>query len=168
MARREWVWIPKADPRVFTLEVFLVSGPVAKEFVKRNPVISRALQMRGHHTLEDLHRTIFRAFGREDEHLYEFEFGKRPHDPKGDRYVLPMALDDHLVGMRPPAGSVTRTTLGSLALKADQAFGYRFDYGDDWYHQVNLVGIEDPPPPGRYPRITKRIGRSPPQYAPGD
>ena len=39
-----------------------------------------------------------------------------------------------------------------------------FDFGDDWWHQIDVVAIHDEIPTGRYPRITTRIGESPPQY----
>ena len=63
--------------------------PVTEKFAKKNPEISRTIQIRGDQTLEDLHHAIFDAFDRGEEHMYEFQFGKRPMDPKGPRYVLP-------------------------------------------------------------------------------
>ena len=63
-----------------------------------------------------------------------------------------------------PAGAVTRTAIGSLGLKKDDAFGYWFDFGDDWWHQINVVAIADEAPRGKYPKVTKRVGASPPQY----
>ena len=57
--------------------------------MKKNRVISRTIQIRGDQTLEDLHHAIFYAFGREDEHMYEFQVGgKGPMDPKARRYTL--------------------------------------------------------------------------------
>jgi hypothetical protein len=44
-------------------------------------------------------------------------------------------------------------------------FGYWFDFGDDWWHQINVVLIVEEMPAGDYPRVTKRVGASPPQYA---
>ena len=44
------------------------------------------------------------------------------------------------------------------------AFGYWFDFGDDWFHQINLVRIEQAVPTVAYPRVIKRVGMSPPQY----
>jgi len=44
------------------------------------------------------------------------------------------------------------------------AFGYWFDFGDDWWHQINVVATEDAAPRGKYPKVTKRVGKSPPQY----
>ena len=42
---------------------------------------------------------------------------------------------------------------------------YRFDFDDDWWHQINVDAVEDKAPRGQYPRITNHIGQSPPQYA---
>jgi len=52
----------QGDVRLYTLEVFLLSGPLIKKFVKKNPKVSRTIQIRGDQTLEDLHRAIFDAF----------------------------------------------------------------------------------------------------------
>ena len=62
------------------------------------------------------------------------------------------------------AGDTTRTPIGSLGLKTGDAFGYWFDFGDDWWHQINVVAIEHEVPRGNFPRVTKRVGKSPPQY----
>jgi len=40
------------------------------------------------------------------------------------------------------------TTIGSLDLKVDQAFGYWFDFGDDWWHQINVLAIDVKVPKG--------------------
>jgi hypothetical protein len=54
---------PRAQsPRHYTLEVFIISGPVTEKFLKRNPEICRTIQIRGDQTLEDLHHAIFDAF----------------------------------------------------------------------------------------------------------
>jgi hypothetical protein len=119
----------------------LLSGPITKAFARRNKVVCRTIEIRGSQTLSDLHDAIFRAFDREEEHMYEFQSGKGPHDPEGKRYVMPMALRNPF-GWGPKAeGDVTCTTIGSLGLDVDQAFGYWFDFGDDWYHQINVVTI---------------------------
>ena len=52
---------------------------------------------------------------------------------------------------------------------ADDRVGYfvtsRFDFADDWWHQVNVEAVEQKTPSGKYPRVTKKVGKSPPQYA---
>jgi len=147
-----------ARPRLYTLEVFLLSGQITEKFAKKNPVVSRTIQIRGDQTLEDLHQAIFEAFGRWEQHMYEFQFGKGPMDPKGKRYVLSKTGDKN------EAGLVTETTIESLAMKVDDRFGYWFDFGDDWWHQINIEGIEEKVAKGKYPKVTKKVGKSPPQY----
>jgi Plasmid pRiA4b ORF-3-like protein len=150
--------------RIYTLDVFLLSGPITRNFANANPVVSRTIQVRGDQTLEDLHHAVFDAFGREEEHMYEFQFGKGPMDPKARRYVLPSAFEIERGEDHPPAGRVDTTTIGSLGLKVGDRFGYWFDFGDDWWHQINVEAIEDEVPVGRFPKATKRVGKSPPQY----
>jgi hypothetical protein len=148
---------------IYTLEVFLISGPITEEFAKKNPVISRTIEIRGDQSLEKLHEAIFKAFNREDEHLYEFQVGgKGPNDPKARRYGLTLP-DDDMFGER-EEGDVTETTIDSLKLKKDETFGYWFDFGDDWWHQIDVISIETKNSKSKYPRISKRIGQSPPQY----
>ncbi len=155
----------QGNVRLYTLEVFLLSGPITEKFAKKNPEISRTIQIRGDQTLEDLHHALFDAFDRSDEHMYEFQFGKGPMDPKAPRYVLPDAFEVDMGEKHPPAGRVDRTSIDSLGLKVSRSFGYWFDFGDDWWHQINVEAIEDEAPGGTFPRVTKRVGKSPPQYA---
>lgn len=157
------------DRRLYTLDVFFVDGPVTESFVEQNPVIYRTIQIRGDQTLEDLHHVIFDAFDREEEHMYEFQLGgEGPRDPQAKRYVLPMVFEDAFLQSDTPAGDVTCTTIGALGLEVDQAFGYWFDFGDDWWHQINVVVIDENAPKGKYPKITNRVGESPPQYVDWD
>jgi hypothetical protein len=158
----------QAKVRLFTLEVFLLGGPVTEKFAKKNPVVSRTIQIRGDQPLEDLHHAIFDAYDRWEEYMYEFQFGKGPMDPKARRYVLPNALEIQQDQPNPPKGRVDEATLESLALKVGDRFGSWFDFGDDWWHQINVEAIEDRVPRGKFPKVTKREGKSPPQYADED
>ena len=154
--------------RIFTLEVAILSGPMTATFIRMNPVIARTIEIRGDQTLADLHRAIFDAFDREDEHMFEFQIGgRRPMDPKARRYVLPMAMNDPF-GEAKPADGLTRTTIGSLGLETGEAFGYWFDFGDDWWHQVNVLAIDEAARSGKLPKVTRRVGQSPPQYVDWD
>ena len=149
------------QPQLYTLLVSLMDGPIPDEF--ENQEISRTIKIRGDQTLEDLHDAIFDAYDRWDEHFCEFQFGSGPHDPKGRRYVLPEVLaqdrQDPTI-----AGDLTQTTIESLGLKVDRSFGYWFDYGDDWWHQINVEAIDKKVPRGKFPKVTQRVGKSPPQY----
>lgn len=148
-------------PSLYTLVIFIRSGPIAEKFRRKNPEISRTIQIRGDQTLEDLHQAIFEAYGRFDNHMYEFQFGNGPME--GPRYVLPEAFqgDDE---QERPAGRVDETTIESLGLDVSRSFEYWFDFGDDWWHQIDVEAVEPNVPKGKYPKIIKRVGKSPPQY----
>ena len=42
--------------RLYTLEVFLLSGPITEKFAKKNRVVSRTILIRGDQMLENLMR----------------------------------------------------------------------------------------------------------------
>jgi hypothetical protein len=164
--RRTGFWVMK-DDRLFTLEVFIIDGPMTEEFCEANPEVSRKIEMRGDQTLGELHEAIFKGFDRDDPHMFEFQVGgKGPMDPKAKKYVLPMAMEDKWDDT--PKKDLTMTTIGSLQLEIDDSFGYWFDFGDDWWHQINIVSISDSAPERKYPRIVARTGDSPPQYPDAD
>lgn len=148
---------PASPPaNLYVLSVFLASGPISKKLA--NKEIGRVIEIRGDQTLEDLHRAIFKAYDRWDEHLYEFQFGKRPFDPAGPNYGVSSPQP------KKAAGDARTTKLDDLDLKPHRAFGYWFDFGDDWYHQIQVERIEQAIPTVTYPRVVKRVGKSPPQY----
>lgn len=143
--------------RIYTLDVFLPRRRLSRTFAKNKSGVSRLIQIRGNQTLEDLHYAIFNAFDREEEHLYEFQFGKGPMDRQGPIYGLEDSRGDN-------EGHVSETTIDSLRLRVGRSFGYLFDFGDSWQHQINVKAIEEGVPQGEFPRVAKKIGKSPPQY----
>jgi len=86
-------------------------------------------------------------------------------DAKARKYGLPMPRGPF--SDETPAGDVSKTAIGALGLRVGDVFGYWFDFGDDWWHQINVVAIADEVPPGKYPKVTARVGNSPPQYPDG-
>lgn len=156
--QRKQVTAAAAAPpaNLYVLSVFLTGGPTSEKFA--NKVISRVIEIRGDQTLEQLHEAIFKAYDRWDEHLYEFQFGKRPFDPDGPNYGVPDPGE-----RKKNYGDARTTKLDDLDLK-ERVFGYWFDFGDDWFHQVQVDRIEKAIPTVTYPRVIKRVGKSPPQY----
>jgi hypothetical protein len=149
---------PAAPPMsLYVVSVFLLSGPISKEFA--NKEVSRVIEIRGDQTLEHLHHAIFKAYDRWDEHLYEFQFGKRPFDPVGPNYRVPSPQKK-----KKGDGDARTTKLEDLDLNPNRVFGYWFDFGDDWFHQVQVDRIEQAIPTVTYPRVIRRVGKSPPQY----
>ena len=156
---------PEALQTIYALDVVLLNGPVTDKFLKKNPQVIRTIEIRGDQTLADLHTTIFAAFDREEEHLYEFQLrGQGPNDPNAERYGLTMSTEGEAFDTT-PAGDAANTPIAALGLAVDEPFGYWFDFGDDWWHQVQVMAITEPQPKTKYPRITQRVGASPPQYA---
>ena len=39
--------------------------------------------------------------------------------------------------------------------------------GDNWEHVIEVVSVEESTAKGKFPRVTKKVGISPPQY-PGE
>ncbi len=148
--------------KLYTMVVYLMAGPISDEF--EDKIISRTIQIRGDQTLADLHKAIFKAFDRFDSHLYEFNLGEGPDD-RTAIYSLPMPPEVVLPGFEDDmTGDARITTIDSLGLEVGRAFGYLFDFGDEWLHQINVTAIEEAPEKGRYPKIIEKVGKSPPQY----
>jgi hypothetical protein len=164
-AKKQAARTAESDHKLYTLDVSIIDGPMTESFLKKNKVVSRVIQIRGDQTLAELHRAIFDAFDREDEHMYEFQIGgEGPMDPQARRYVLPAGMH----GGDKPAGGVKSTTIESLGLKVKDPFGYWFDFGDDWWHQIDVVAVEEKAARGKFPKVIKRVGKSPPQYVDWD
>ncbi len=58
----------------------------------------------------------------------------------------------------------SRIRIDSLFLSPGRKFLYLFDYGDEWWHEVELTEIKEKIPRGIYPRLVKKQGKSPRQY----
>ena len=153
--------VVKQSPETFyVLLVAIIDGPVTEDFIAENPEVSRIVEIKGSNTLKDLHNILFSAFDREDEHMYEFQIGGRgPNDPNATKYGVKMPMGPASVK------DVAKTKMVSLGLSEGDIFGYWFDFGDDWWHQVSVMEIKEKAPKGKYPKVTKRVGASPPQYA---
>ena len=147
--------------KVYTLSVYIVDGPLPKRFEGRK--ISRTIRIPGTCTLRDIHNAIFKAYGRWDwDHLNEFLLWKDPRKRPAD---LDIRRPDMRIGTGGGSSrSPANTTLGSLGLREGQTFAYRFDFGDDWLHRINVDRIEALKGGGTRPEILARSGGTPPQY----
>ncbi|MBT9316121.1 plasmid pRiA4b ORF-3 family protein [Leptothoe spongobia] len=150
----------QSDDTLFILYVAIIDGPVTEEFIEENPEISRTIEIKGSHTLKHLHQILFSAFDREDEHLYEFQLGGRgPNDPSATKYGV------KIPGEPDSVNDAAKAKMASLGLSKGDMFGYWFDFGDDWWHQIAVRDIKEKAPKGKYPKVTESVGASPPQYA---
>ncbi len=144
---------------VYVLDVGLIEGLIEDEFIEENPTVSRTIEIQGHHTLAQLHSIIFKAFNREEENLYEFQLDSNAIFP--DKRYAPAEYEE----ADEDYGLAEETTIQELKLSEGDQIGYLFDYGDMWLHQIGVRSIQEEEEDSvRYPRVTKKIGRSPPQY----
>ena len=147
---------PAAPPaNLYVFAIFLTSGPLSEKFA--NKECSRVIEIRGDQTLHQFHQAIFAAYDRTGEHRYQFQLGKRPFDPNGPNYGIP----DPESGEKADKDART-SNVDDLGLDPHRAFGYVFDFGDEWFHQVQVEKIEKAIPTVTYPRVIRRVGKSPP------
>src|SRR5262249_29539810 len=150
---------PATPPmNLYVVSSFLVGGPTGPKF--ENKVIQRTIEIRGDQTLEHLHEALFQAYDRQDQKPYEFQLGKRSFDPDGPNYRGPASPRG-----RTGTGDASKTKLDDLDLKPSRVFGYWFDFRDNWYHHVQIDRIEKAIPTVTYPRVIKRVGKSPAQHS---
>jgi hypothetical protein len=148
---------------IYRLKVTLVGGPpwVTEE------TVWRTMEMKGNQTLEQLHRAIFKAFDRYEEHLYSFYMTKNRRDG-AQEYASPYLFEDNEFPFGGRPRNARNAKLDKLGLRPRRKFYYMFDYGDDWEHVVEVLSVKDEEPVGRYPRISERHGESPLQYGEWD
>ncbi|HEY3246281.1 MAG TPA: plasmid pRiA4b ORF-3 family protein [Phycisphaerae bacterium] len=131
--------------------------------------IWRRIEIRSDQTLDDLHEAIFRAFDRDDEHMYSF-YLYPPGSPRGRRgrgareYAHPMCAEDAETFDDSAPRDASATPIADLTLRRGRKFEYLFDYGDSWWHELTVEGADGAPAKERYPRIVEKHGDSPPQY----
>jgi hypothetical protein len=115
--------------------------------------IWRRIEISADHTLLELHRAIQKAYNFDDDHLYSlFMDGKAwshesftsPYDEEGP------CVDD--------------VRIGELGLFIGQNILYLFDYGDEWYFQVELEEIRTEGLKPHKPKIIEKKGKAPEQY----
>ena len=131
-----------------------------KVSLRDRPDIWRIIEIKENQMLSSLHKAIFKAFNRFEEHQYSFFISNKPYD-KESEYTSPGLDTDGTCRL------VTRIRIDSLALHPGQKFLYLFDYGDEWWHEVELIGVTEKVTGGSYPRVVKKQGKSPPQYPRG-
>jgi hypothetical protein len=92
------------------------------------PPIWRRVAVPGSRTLHALHEVIQVAMGWQTYHLYQFEIhGTRYEDPNPD-------------DRNPTIPDPRAFTLDQLDLVQGGRFQYRYDFGDDWLHDVTVEG----------------------------
>ena len=128
--------------------------------------IWRRIAIRGDQTLDHLHEAIYGAFDRDDEHMYTFYFPiglKKNKNPRmGSKWLRDVpnySCDGDDDGFQ-----IGDPHLNRLKLMPKQVLYYLFDYGDEWWHEIEVESTGGKLESGKYPRVVEKQGKSPPQY----
>jgi hypothetical protein len=129
---------------------FLIVLPVTDPLVWRRILVPEA------YSFWDLHVAIQDAMGWMDSHLHEFEVV----DPRGrvERIGIPPDdLDDDR-----PCSAGWEVPIAKVLVHGMGPMRYRYDFGDDWAHTLELEGLEAADG-GAYPRCVAGAGACPPE-----
>ena len=100
-------------------------------------------------SLAELHDVIQNVMGWEFSHLYSFEVGKQQY---GDPNMLDGAEGDD--------GEIC---LSDLVESRTKKFGYTYDFGDNWEHEIKIEKTLAAESKVRYPRCTEGARACPPE-----
>jgi len=128
-----------------------------KVSLKDKPDIWRIIDIKGNQMLSSLHKAIFKAFDRFEEHQYSFFLSNKPYDREN-------AYHSHGLDADETGKLATRIRIDSIALYGGPKFLYLFDYGDEWWHEIELMNVTERVTRASYPKVVKKQGKSPPQY----
>ena len=135
-----------------------------------NKRIYRNIEILENQTLADFHEIIFSTFDRYDEHLYSFYLTRKKTRSRRSRYNFPEYTiifesdNDSIFFNKKEKYDVSQTKIGTLKLNEKDKFYYLFDFGDCWWHEINLLSIIEKDKTKGYPKIVKIVGESPEQY----
>jgi len=115
--RAKW----SAGTSVHRLKITLVSV---------EPPVWRRILVASSTTLATLHSVIQGSMGWMDAHLYEFQIGST-------RY----GIDDEDDDFDSSSADAQEITLAAVA-PAGSSFVYRYDFGDDWEHRIDVDEVE--------------------------
>jgi hypothetical protein len=135
-----------APQRVFQFKITLVES---------RPPVWRRIQVKNC-TLDKLHEHIQTAMGWTNSHLHQFRINNR-------RYADPMLMEEDFEEWG--CEDSTGTTLTDI-LPADGKrfrFGYEYDFGDSWEHEILFEGVKRAKPGERYPICVEGKRACPPE-----
>lgn len=122
-----------------------------------DPKIWRQIQVPGNYTFWDLHVAIQDAMGWTDTHLHAFIIPTHPGEAPVEIGIPEEDFPDDnlLAGWDIP--------LSKYVHSAGYSFGYDYDFGDDWSHDVVLEAVLNAEKGKKYPVCLDGAGACPPE-----
>lgn len=129
----------------------------------------RHIELLGKNTFHVFHEIIFDAFDRDDEHMYSFFITGKATKSLNTIYdapeiTHPMILENDFLWSRKKRYNSQTTHIHDVELYEKDKLYYLFDFGDEWWHEITLLKIDEAEKKATYPRIVKEVGESPEQY----
>ncbi len=116
------------------------------------PPVWRRLEVPVRSTFAQLHQYLNTAMGWLDYHLHDFEVGKRR-----------IAAPDAEWESEGPHEDEARVVLADVLAGGTRSFTYRYDFGDDWEHLVEVERVGAGAPGAFYPRCSGAARACPPE-----
>lgn len=117
------------------------------------PSVWREVEITASTALARLHDVLQVLMGWEDCHLWAFEAGQK-------RFELPDSeIETKLAAKDDPR----RVTLDALLRGKGAGLRYNYDFGDDWWVEIQLVAVGKPETSTRYPRCLADARAGPPE-----
>lgn len=145
--------------KIYTVNVSLIDFPE----------VQRIFDVSEASTFAALHKAIFKAFDRYDEHLYSFFLSRIDTDDVNTIFTEmpevthPVHLDD-VLAFEKEGYATTKATFGQFAFKEGEIIHYLFDFGDEWWHRIHIEAIREANVKRASVKHVKSIGEAPPQY----
>lgn len=156
----EMVELLSKPMEVYELKVLLVR--MENEEIKGE--VSRTFQLKGNHSLYDLHLLIQQAFNWDNDHMFSFYFGGELFDRDNEYSGTPDG--EHMApNMGKPNKPAVAAQIRDLSLSKNSKFLYLFDYGDELVHDIEVKNIQFITAGDiKLPSLINEIGVSPSQY----
>jgi tetratricopeptide (TPR) repeat protein len=115
---------------------------------ERAPEVSRVFEFSARHTLHDVHHAIQDAFELDNDHLHAFYLSGKHWDRDSE-----VSVED-AEGVR----------LFRLGLQPGRRFSYVFDFGDELWHELEVLAVSESETAPEEPLLLESVGEAPPQY----
>ena len=119
-----------------------------------DPLIWRRVQVPEDLSLRRLHDVIQAVFGWFGYHLHQFEVGEKLYGQT--------EIEGHEMGLQ-RLYSDRSVKLAALLKRGVDHFTYRYDFGDDWEHLVEIEAMLTPEPGVEYPVLIDGARAAPPE-----
>ena len=142
---------------IMTLRVTIERGMYLEEDCMRE------IEIETDDTLLGLYFAIQKAVDFDNDHPFEFFYGRHPRNRK--IVIEPESPMIDPLDYYSFHDAIPLSTIWPVPEKSVQLF-YHFDFGDDWYFKIRKISRKDkePEPKVKYPRVTTKQGPNPKQY----